>query len=338
MKALRNVIIAGCSVLLLSQCASQDEVRKLNYQIRTVNQKVEEVKATTVNQMQKRQASSVNKLDAVSSETQQLRALIEESDQKSSKLREQTKTDIAALTAAVQQMRSENEQRLRAMEAKIDQMAGSLDRVQQARVQAAEQRARQAARRAEEARQRTVVAATAATGSFVTIQPVAKKIRMGSGTVVSQPRAAQAPAAAPQAAPAAEKKIVAAAPAAPAASGNPFDQAMSSFKAGKYKAAYKTFEQVLAGNPQGAIAAQTLFYMGECLFNQGEYDLAILDYQKVISNHAKDSHTPAALLKQGMSFEKLTDHETAKIIFKKLIADYPNSSEAGLAGKRLESL
>jgi len=78
--------------------------------------------------------------------------------------------------------------------------------------------------------------------------------------------------------------------------------------------------------------------MGECLFNQGEYDLAILDYQKVISNHARDSHTPAALLKQGMSFEKLTDHETAKIIYKKLIADYPDSSESGLAEKRLGNL
>ncbi len=341
MKALRKVVIAGCSVLLLSQCASQDEVRKLNYQIRTVNQKVEEVKATTVNQMQKRQASSVNKLDEVSTETQQLRALVQESEQKSVRLREQTKEDLVGLNAAVEQMRAENEQRIRALEAKVDQMAGSLDRVQQARVHAAEQKARQAARRAEEARQRTVVAATASTGPFVTVQPVSRKTRMGSGTVVSKPRASQAPASAPQtapAAPAAEEKIVAAAPAAPAASGNPFDQGMASFNAGKYKDAYKTFEQVLAGNPQGAIAAQTLFYMGECLFNQGEYDLAILDYQKVISNHAKDSHTPAALLKQGMSFEKLTDHETAKIIFKKLIADYPNSSEAGLAKKRLESL
>jgi TolA-binding protein len=94
----------------------------------------------------------------------------------------------------------------------------------------------------------------------------------------------------------------------------------------------------LSGNPQGQAAAQTLFYMGECLYNQGEFDLAILDYQKVISNHSQDSHTPSALLKQGMSFEKLTDHETAKIIFRKLIADHPDSSEAGLANKRLENL
>ena len=338
MKAIRNIVIAGCSVLLLSQCASQDEVRKLNYQIRTVNQKVEEVKTNTVNQMQKGQASSVNKIDAVSSETQQLRALIEESGQKSSRLREQTKEDIAALQTSMEQMRTENEARIKALETKVDQLAGSLDRLHQARVKAAEQRARQAAKRAEEAQRRTVVAAGAAAGRVVTLQPSARKVRIGNGTVVETvPEKQQAPSAAAKPTP--EKQIVAApAPAVSEVGTDLFSQGMNSYKAGKYKDAYRTFEQVLSGNPRGGKAAQVLFYMGECLFNQGEYDLAILDYQKVISNHAGDSHTPAALLKQGMSFEKLTDRETAKIIYKKLIADYPNSSVAGLAEKQLASL
>lgn len=340
MKGLRNLVVAGCSVLLLSQCATQDEVRKLNYQIRTVNQKVEEVKSSTANQMQKGQASSVNRIDAMSGETQQLRALVDESEQKSSQLREQTKQDLAALASTVEQMRMENEQRFRSLETRIDQMAGSLDRVQKARVEAAEQRARQAARRAEVARQRTVVAAAASSGSLVTLKPAAKKVRIGSGTVVSADRSTKSTAASTQQAgkPVAEKQVVVAAPAVPAAGVDLFSQGMNRFKAGKYKEANKIFEQILAGNPQGGKAAQTLFYMGECLFNQGEYDLAILDYQKVISNHPQDSHTPAALLKQGMSFEKLTDHETAKIIYKKLIAEHSNSSEAGLAEKRLGKL
>ena len=340
MKGLRNLVVAGCSVLLLSQCATQDEVRKLNYQIRTVNQKVEEVKSSTANQMQKGQASSVNRIDSMATETQQLRALVEESGQKSSQLREQTKQDLVALHNTVEQMRMENEQRIKSLELSIDQVSGNLDRVQKARVQAAEQRAREAARRADEARKRTVVAAAASSESLVTLRPAAKKIRMGSGKVVSAAQSTKPPVAADQSAskPVTEKQVVAAAPAAPAAGTDLFSQGMDSFKAGKYKEANKIFEQVLASNPQGARAAQTLFYMGECLFNQGEYDLAILDYQKVISNHPKDQHTPAALLKQGMSFEKLTDHETAKIIYKKLIADYANSSEAGLAEKRLEKL
>jgi tol-pal system protein YbgF len=346
MKILQHVALAGCGLLLLTSCASQDEIRKLNYQIRAVNQKVEEVKATAVNQMQKRQASSVNKLDAVEGETQQLRALVEESNQKSNQLREQTVQDLAALSAQIEQLRAENEQRIKALELKVEQLSDTLVRTQQARVQAAEQKAREAARRAEEAKKRTVMAAGPGSSGLVILRPSGRKVKMGTDTVVEAPaRAVQAKptssASATTTVPAAEmpeKTVVPAAKPVRDSGGDIFSQAMTAFKAGKYKDAYRGFEQVLAGNPEGAKAAQTLFYMGECLFNQGEYDLAILDYQKVISNHGKDPHTPSAMLKQGMSFEKLTDHETAKIIYKKLIAGYPDSSEAGLARKRLESL
>jgi len=54
MKTIKNIALAGCSLLLLTQCASQDEVQNLQYQLRAVNQKLEDVKSTTVNQMQKK--------------------------------------------------------------------------------------------------------------------------------------------------------------------------------------------------------------------------------------------------------------------------------------------
>jgi tol-pal system protein YbgF len=343
MKLVRSIVLTGCAVFLLSSCASQDEIRKLNYQLRTVNQKIDDVRTNTVNKIQKRQASSVNKIDAVSSETEQLRALIEESEHKSAMLREANTQDLAALQGVVAQLRTDNEQRLQALESKIDQLAASLERVQSARVRAAEQRAKEAARRAEEARKRTMAAATASTKSFVVVQPSGQKIRISKGRVVKDPinSGGQAPAEAPvkSSSPKPQNTVAEKSPEPAAANeSTPFGQGMARFNAGKYKKAYKNFEQVLSGNPQGKKAAQTLFYMGECLYNQGEFDLAILDYQKVISNHAGDSHTPAALLKQGMAFEKLTDLETAKIIFKKLVVEYPDSSEAGLAQKRLANL
>ena len=340
MKLMRNIILAGFCVFLLSSCASQDEIRKLNYQIRAVNQKLEDVKSNTVNKMQKRQASSVNKIDAMASEAEQLRALIEESEHKSGMLRETTKQDLASLKGVVDQMRVDNEQRIQTLETKIDQMAGVLERMQNARVRAAEQRAKEAARRAEEAKRRTITAAATipAAGSFVVVQPSGKKIRINSGSVVRDTSSSTHSSTSSQVEQQPTSDPVETVSDTPNASSDPFDQGMASFKAGQFKKAYETFEQVLSGNPQGPSAAQTQFYMGECLYNQGEFDLAILDYQKVISNHAQDSHTPSALLKQGMSFEKLTDHETAKIIFNKLIADYPVSSEAGLAKKRLQNL
>jgi len=341
MKLMKNIVLLGFAVLLLSSCASQDEIRKLNYQIRSVNQKLEDVKTNTVNKLQKRQASSVNKIDAMTSENEQLRALIEESEHKSGLLREKNTQDLVALTSVVEQMRTENEQRLQALETKLAQMGGVLEKMQTARVQAATQRAQAAARRAEEARKRSRAAAAASapvvSSSFVVVHPSGRKTRVKRGA--GNHAATQAPAQTqiPDS-PVAEENNSEPVENTPTVAGTPFDQGMASFKAGQYKKAYKTFEQLLSGNPRGKTAAQTLFYMGECLYNQGEFDLAILDYQKVISNHAQDPHTPSALLKQGMSFEKLTDLETAKIIFHKLIEDYPDSSEAGLAKKRLGNL
>ncbi len=346
MKKIRSLAVAGSCLFLLCQCASQDEIRDLSYQIRVVNQKVEEVKSSTVNQLRKRQASSVSRLDEVSEEVLQLKSQLEENAHLATRFREQTKEDIASIQGMIGQLRTENsdraaqlEARLDQIEARVNQLAASLEQMRKARIKAAEERAREAARRAEEARKRTVVAASAGTdGSrFVRIQADRRKRKVGSDQVV----VAQ-PAAAPQ-----QKKIPAvqktsrpetAVTTQPVPAGDLFSQGMAEFKAGKYKDAYRIFEQVLAENPSGKKAARTLFYMAECLFAQGEYDLAILDYQKVISNHARDPHTPTALLKQGISFEKLTDNETAKIIYKKLIKDYPDTPEAEKARKRLEKL
>ncbi len=337
MKMIRNLAIAGCSVLLLTQCATQDEVRELNYQIRAVNQKVEEVRTKAVGTIQKRQASSVSKIDQVEEETLRLKSRLEESEHLAGQFREKTGQDLAALHKAVEQLRAENEEKIRALEQKVDQLSAAFTKVQQERIRAAEERAREAARRAEAARKRVVVAAT---GSPVKVRPERRKVRVGSGKVVSAAAGTTATGSSgPAPSPSVEKsqgsvQVVT----TPDTTAGPFSRAMALYKAKKYKDAYRMFEQVLAGNPKGAKAAETLFYMGECLYNQGEYDLAILDYQKVISNHAQDPHTPAALLKQGMSFEKLTDHETAKIIYKKLIKDYAGSPEAATARKRLENL
>ncbi len=337
MKMIRNLAVAGCSILLLTHCATQDEVRELNYQIRAVNQKVEEVRTKAVGTIQKRQASSVSKIDQVEEETLRLKSRLEESEHRASQFQEKTGRDLAALQKAVEQLRAENEEKIQALEQKVEQLNAAFSKVQQERIRIAEQRAREAARRAEAARKRVVVAAT---GSSVRVMPERRKVKVGSGKVVSAAAGADTSKASgtrPESASGqrqTEVKVVT----TPDTTSEPFSRAMALYKAKKYKDAYRLFEQVLSGNPKGARAAETLFYMGECLYNQGEYDLAILDYQKVISNHARDPHTPAALLKQGMSFEKLTDHETAKIIYKKLIKDYAGSPEAATARKRLANL
>lgn len=331
MKWVTNLAIAGCTVLLLSQCATKDEVRDLGYQIRTVNQKIDDVRSSTVNQMQKRQASSVSRIDQVQEQITKLQAKLDEKSHQELLLQEQAKESEVSVQSMVKQLRAENDNRVQALEDRIAQLERNINKMSDARIREAEERARAAAKRAEEARRRTVVAA-AASGDFVRVLPEGRKVRLDGSKKIeaaaSSPASTFTPADQPSISPPVES----------GGGGDLFDQAMAQYKGKRYTEAYKSFEQVLSQNPKGDKAAETLFFMGESLYAKGEYDLAILDYQKVISNHAKHRRTPTALLKQGMSFEKLTDLETAKIIYKKLIAEYPNSAEAESAQQQLTTL
>lgn len=331
MKRVRNLAVAGCTVLLLCQCATRDEVRELTYQIRAVNQKVEEVRGSAVDQMQKRQASSVTRIDEVQEELTQLRAKLEENIHQETLFREQAKESTGGTAAMLEGLRAENDNRLKVIEDRIDQLERNLNKMSDARIRDAEERARTAALRAEEARKRTVVAAEAS-GDTVKVAPEGRKVRLDESMKI------EAAIAEPASPPPVVAQPPISAPVESAVGGDVFAQAMTMYKAGRYTEAYKNFEQVLSQNPKGDEAAETLFFMGESLFAKGEFDLAILDYQKVISNHAQHRRTPSALLKQGMSFEKLTDLETAKIIYKKLIAEYPNSAEADTAQQQLTTL
>ncbi len=331
MKWITNLAVASCTVLLLSQCASKNEVRDLGYQIRTVNQKIDEVRSSTVNQMQKRQASSVSRIDQMQEQIMQLQAQLDEKTHQETLFREQAKESDVSVQAMLGQLREENDQRIQLLEDRIAQLEQNLNKLSDARIREAEERARAAARRAEEARRRTVVAA-AASGDFVRVLPERQKVRLDGSKKI------EAAAASPSTNFNAPEKPSISAPVESGEGGDLFDQAMGQYKGKRYTEAYKTFEQVLSQNPKGDTAAETLFFMGESLYARGEYDLAILDYQKVISNHAQHRRTPGALLKQGMSFEKLTDLETAKIIYKKLIAEYPDSAEAESAQQQLNTL
>lgn len=357
---------AGCSLLLLCQCASQDDVRRLNYQLRTVNQqvksvesntakKIKEVESQALDQLLKDTANSVNRLETVAEEARQLRSVNQENLDRFDQYKKETEDKMASLYAAIEQMQTENsqltksnEELIRSLELKIDELSNGIQTNSQQKVQeaaekarVAERRAREAAERAAEARKKADLALRAAAepetasnivaqtepesdsfSSTTTLRPENKKVRKereedpynGESVVIPASSSASRP------------------------DGTLMKQGMSKFKDKEYQAAYKIFEQFLSDQPDKSQAAKALYLMGECLFNQNEYDLAILDYQKVISNYADDPHSSAALLRQGMSFEKLTDKETAKVVYSKLLTDYPRSREAKVARERLENL
>ncbi len=355
---------AGCSLLLLCQCASQDDVRRLNYQLRTVNQqvktvesstakKIKEVESQALEQLLKDTASSVNRLETVAEEARQLRSVNQENSERFGQYKTETEDKIASLYTAIEQMQTENSQLtksnkelIRSLELKIDELSNGLQENSQSKVQEAaekariaERRAREAAERAAEARRKADFALRAAAETGTNNTVIQAEPEPSSPATILRPESKKVRKESAEEDPKNEEPVViSGSSSAPIGDDTLMNQGMSSFKAKKYQAAYKLFEQFLANQPDKSQAAKALYLMGECLFNQGEYDLAILDYQKVISNYADDPHSSAALLRQGMSFEKLTDKETAKVVYSKLLADHPRSREAKVARERLENL
>lgn len=117
-----------------------------------------------------------------------------------------------------------------------------------------------------------------------------------------------------------------------------YKMAMTRFEEGDTAKAREGFQGIVSRFPQSEIADNAQFWLGECYFREGNFKQAILEYEKVISQYPKSPKVPAALFKQGMAFEKLGDLESARYLYNKVIKDYPDSEQARMADVRLRNI
>ncbi|MGI6657513.1 MAG: tetratricopeptide repeat protein [Desulfobulbus sp.] len=215
MNRVKHIVLSGCSLVLLTQCASQDEIQNLQYQLRAVNQKLENITSTSVNQMQRQQASSGTKLDHVEDTTMRIQSSMEESNYQLNQLREQVNQNMTQLQGSMDSMRNDQDarianldQKVAVLEEKISLISENFTKIQQDRIKEAEKRAEDAARQAESARKR---AAAATAGAIAPIQPLPAipPSRMTAGTDSSSTGLVRL-------APTAKKVKVAASPSSPA--------------------------------------------------------------------------------------------------------------------------
>jgi TolA-binding protein len=324
---------------LLSHCASQDDVQALNYHVRSINKKLDDMKNNTVGQMQQRQAMSSGQLDQLQADILQLKSKLEENSHMARMLQEQNKE----LQLALQTLASEQEARLNLklseLETRIATQKETLTALQMARVQDAERRSKAARRAAEEAmrkaqrvtlsnsssrsgavphiraqsRKRLITASSGTNSSRIRVQPVRTSTRTASSTGST--------------------------PTTPATvTVDNYGLAMQSYRDGKFKKAYSLFEKDVNKRGRNKNAILSRYMMGESLLKLKEYDQAIIQYQQIISNYPGTPNAAKALLRQGQAFEDLSDKETARIIYKKLLASYGSSPEASQAKKRIAEL
>ncbi|MCF8056779.1 MAG: tetratricopeptide repeat protein [Desulfocapsa sp.] len=338
---LTSFILIGL-IPFLGSCASKTDIDTLNYQVRSINKKIDDMKVNTVDQMQQRQASSSGMLDQLQVDILQLKSKLEENAHMSRMLQEQNKEFQLALQNLQNEQKEQLNKQLAEIDSKISLQEESLAAIQQARVEDAERRSKAAAKAAADAMRKAQQAnaeqaAMERTGTLH-LTPDSKKVLITPST--SSSKITIQPVSTPSATVPEAAKPVSTETTAPAAV-EPLDnyaQAQQKFRDGQYKEAFDLFEEYATkkGSDKSTITAR--YMMGECLFKQGEYDQAIIQYQQIISNFPGNPQAATALLRQGEAFEQLSDNETAKIIYKKLIASYGSSPEAVTAKKRISSL
>jgi tol-pal system protein YbgF len=102
--------------------------------------------------------------------------------------------------------------------------------------------------------------------------------------------------------------------------------------------ARKGFEVFVKTFPASANADNARFWIADSYYRENWYEKAILEYQKVIETYPSGNKVPAALLKQGYAFANLGEKGNARLILKELIRKYPGTSEAKIAGEKLDAL
>jgi len=309
------ILIIATSPLLL-QCASQDEVKKLHYQLRVVSNKVDTMKSNTVSSIQKRQASSSSQLDRIQQELLQLKSRVEE---------------LSHMNRMIQEQQKEHGVTLQSITGRIRQQQEAKNAIQAARIKEAERKARQAKIAAERARAQRKQAEKAVTpfrkssGGIETIR--AQKKNKTIKYIATSPQTSQKSSQIQQK----PTKIV--------SSISPNDlmqQGKIEFDKKNFQKSFTLYKRFISQNQSSPLAVKARFMMGESLFNLSQYNQAIMHYQKIISNYPRNPLAPTSLLRQGKAFERMSDLETAKMIYKKIVNSYSTSSEATQAKQLLE--
>lgn len=338
MKKFISLAFGLAALPFLVQCASQRDVADLRYQMRIVNKKIDDMRSSTVDPLQKRQAAATGQMEQLEKEILELKNQLEDTAHLNQQLKDQNKEEAAKREDAVRRMEElqrEKEAQLADLNSKLNAQQESVKAIQEARLKDAERKAKEAALNAELARKKTQAIKSGAPGAAedktsARIQSEKKKTKIEQ-TADPAPQASQSPQ------PAQETAAPAAASQASEKADSNFKKAQMLFDKNSYSEALPLFEQV-AADSSSSEGVEARYMMGECLFNQKEYDKAIMQYQKIISQNSGHAKAPAAMLKQGMAFEKLADKETAKVIYKKLLKKHANSPEAAKAQESLGKL
>ena len=120
--------------------------------------------------------------------------------------------------------------------------------------------------------------------------------------------------------------------------GDLYRDAYETFHKGDLEGARRKFEAFLKQYPNTELSDNAQFWIGETYYLKKDYERAILEYEKAIVKYPEGDKIPAALFKQALAFLELGDKTNARNLLKRVIEKYPQSDQAQLAKKKLETI
>ena len=120
--------------------------------------------------------------------------------------------------------------------------------------------------------------------------------------------------------------------------GDLYRDAYETFHKGNLEGARRKFEAFLKQYPNTELSDNAQFWIGETYYLKKDYERAILEYEKAIVKYPEGDKIPAALYKQALAFLELGDKTNAKNLLKRVIEKYPQSDQADMAKRKLETI
>ncbi|MCC5854296.1 MAG: tol-pal system protein YbgF [Idiomarina sp.] len=106
----------------------------------------------------------------------------------------------------------------------------------------------------------------------------------------------------------------------------------------RYDRAIPEFESFIANHPDSPYLSNAHYWLGQLYFVQSDFSEARTHFTKVINDFADSNKRADCMLKLGMIEKAEGNTRRARDLFQRVRSEYPNSTEAGMAQRELESL
>jgi len=107
-------------------------------------------------------------------------------------------------------------------------------------------------------------------------------------------------------------------------------------RAHQYDDSIAGFRDLLTRWPQGRYAANAWYWLGESYYAKKDFDAALDSFRTVRAQFPASPKAPDALFKIGLCLAEKKQGDEARASWQQLVAEHPDSSAAGLARERLK--